>query len=42
MTFRIEGEDPIRRWFFWGDDLHSEYEIEQFALVRWEDEAELF
>ena len=41
-TFRTEGEDPIGRWFSWGDHLRSEYEIEQFALVRWEDEADLF
>lgn len=41
-TFRVEGEDPIGRWFSWGDHLRSEYEIEQFALVRWEDEADLF
>ena len=41
-TFRTEGEDPIGRWFSWGDHLRSEYEIEQFALVRWDDEADLF
>ncbi|MEQ1518525.1 MAG: hypothetical protein ABL931_18750 [Usitatibacteraceae bacterium] len=41
-TFRTEGEDPIGRWFAWGDHLRSVYEIEQFALVRWEDEAGLF
>ena len=41
-TFRPEGEDPIGRWFSWGDHLRGEYEIEQFALVRWEDEADLF
>lgn len=41
-TFRPEGEDPIGRWFSWGDHLRSEYEIEQFALVRWEDETDLF
>ena len=41
-TFRTEGEDPIGRWFSWGDHLRSEYEIDQFALVRWEDEADLF
>ncbi|WP_221793979.1 hypothetical protein [Aquisediminimonas sediminicola] len=41
-TFRTEGEDPIGRWFSWGDHLRSEYEIEQFAFVRWENEAGLF
>lgn len=41
-TFRTMGEDPIGRWFSWGDHLRSEYEIEQFALVRWENEADLF
>jgi hypothetical protein len=40
-AFPPEGEDPIGRWFSWGDHLRSEYEIEQFALVRWEDEADL-
>ncbi len=38
-TFFAEGEDPIGRWFSWGDHLRSEYEIEQFALVRWKNEA---
>jgi hypothetical protein len=41
-TFGTEREDPIERWFSWGDHLRREYEIEQFALVRWEDEADLF
>lgn len=41
-TFRPDGEDPIGRWFSWGDHLRNEYEIEQFALVRWEDETDLF
>lgn len=38
-TFLPEGEDPIGRWFSWGDHLRSEYDIEQFALVRWKSEA---
>ena len=41
-TFGAEGEDPLGRWFSWGDHLRREYEIEQFALVRWEDDADLF
>ncbi len=41
QAFRPEGEDPIGRWFDWGDHLRNEYEIEQFAVVRWEDEAHL-
>ena len=41
-AFRPEGEDPIGRWFSWGDHLRREYEIEQFALVQWEDGADLF
>ena len=41
-TFRTTGKDPIGRWFSWGDHLRSEYEIEQFALVQWESEADLF
>lgn len=40
--FGVEGDEPIGRWFSWGDHLRSEYEIEQFALVRWETEADLF
>lgn len=40
--FRPDGEDPIGRWFSWGDHLRSEYEIEQFALVRWEEDMDLF
>ena len=41
-TFRSEEEDPIGRWFSWGDHLRSEYAIEQFALVRWADDADLY
>lgn len=41
-AFRAEGEDPIGRWFSWGDHLRTEYAVEQFALVRWEDEEDLF
>lgn len=37
-----EEEDPIGRWFSWGNHLHSEYNIHQFALVRWESETDLF
>ncbi len=40
-TFRSEGEDPLGRWFSWGDHLRGEYEIEQFAFVRWEDDVDL-
>lgn len=40
-TFGPEGDDPIGRWFFWGDHLRSEYGIEQFALVRWKNETDL-
>jgi hypothetical protein len=40
-SFRPEAEDPIGRWFSWGDHLRKEYEIEQFAVVRWEDETDL-
>lgn len=39
--FQPSGEDPIGRWFSWGDHLRSEYEIEQFALVRWDNESDL-
>jgi hypothetical protein len=41
-TFHTDGEDPIGRWFSWGDHLRGEYEIEQFALVRWDDDVDLF
>lgn len=41
QTFFPEGDDPIGRWFSWGDHLSSEYGVEQFALVRWEDETDL-
>jgi hypothetical protein len=34
-SVRDEGDDPIGRWFAWGDHLHSEYAIEQYALVSW-------
>jgi hypothetical protein len=40
-AFRTRGQDPIGRWFSWGDHLRSEFAIEQFALVRWADEADL-
>jgi hypothetical protein len=40
-TFSTEGEDPIGRWFSLGDHLRNEYEIEQFALVRWNDEGDM-
>lgn len=34
--------DPVGRWFDWGDHLHREYAIDQYALVRWEDDTDLF
>lgn len=42
QMFSAEGEDPIGRWFSWGDHLRTEYDIEQFALVLWESEEDLF
>jgi hypothetical protein len=36
------GDDPLGRWFAWGDHLRTEYAIEQFALVRWKDEGDMF
>ena len=33
------GGGPIGRWFAWGDYLRNEYQIEQFALVRWQDDS---
>jgi hypothetical protein len=33
------GDDPIGPWFAWGDHLSSNYKIEQYALVRWDDTA---
>jgi|SRR6218665_336972 len=30
-------EDGIASWLHWGDYLKTEYQIEQFALVRWAD-----
>lgn len=32
-----EIDDPIGQWLAWGDFLSSEYGIEQYAFVRWDD-----
>ncbi len=40
-TLDIESDDPLGRWFAWGDHLRTEYSIEQFALVLWKDEEDL-
>ena len=38
MTDRIsENRDGIGAWLEWGDFLRREFEIEQFALIRWEE-----
>lgn len=38
MSNRIfENQDGIGGWLSWGDFLRREYEIEQFALMRWEE-----
>ncbi len=34
-----DGDDAMGHWFAWGDYLWKEYEIEQFALVQWEEDA---
>mgnify|MGYP001640496871 FL=1 len=35
--FPENSEDGIASWLHWGDFLKTEYQIEQFALVRWGD-----
>lgn len=35
----FQGQDGIAAWLAWGDYLRHEYDIEQFAFVRWEREA---
>ena len=36
MNFPVENAG-IESWLHWGDHLKTEHQIEQFALVRWED-----
>jgi hypothetical protein len=33
----LENQDGIGAWLEWGDFLRREFEIEQFALIRWEE-----
>ncbi|MBP2018277.1 hypothetical protein J2Z79_001678 [Symbiobacterium terraclitae] len=33
----LANRDDIESWLAWGDYLWSEYEIQQYAFVRWED-----
>jgi len=35
--FPLNVEDGIASWMHWGDYLKTEHQIEQFALVRWDD-----
>ena len=33
----FDEDDPFGKWFAWGDYLHTEYGIDQYALVRWKE-----
>ncbi len=33
----ISRDDPIGSWLSWGDMLHRDYDIEQYAFIRWKE-----